>query len=113
MEVSIILSILLAFIGGISCSEASESNGTNPTAKFYERIQSFPIVLYQCYRNGTVLETGACHYYFGAVGMELLETAIVLRPLFGKFKNGTARSSKKVNFSNLLQSGVQDCICKG
>lgn len=41
MDVAIILSILLAFIGGKSCSEASESNSTNPTAKFYEVMRAF------------------------------------------------------------------------
>ncbi|KAM7314810.1 uncharacterized protein ISCGN_004594 [Ixodes scapularis] len=97
MKVSVTLSILLAFIGGKSCSEASESNGTNPTAKFYERIQSFPIILYQCFRNGTVLETGhaiiTSALWDGTSGNTDCAQATIW-----EIQNGTAGSSKKSTF---------------
>uniref|UniRef100_A0A147BEN1 Putative secreted protein n=1 Tax=Ixodes ricinus TaxID=34613 RepID=A0A147BEN1_IXORI len=97
MKVSITLSILLACISQILCSQASESNSTNPTAKFYERIQSFPIVLYQCYRNGTVLETGhaiiTSALWDGTSGDSDCAQATIW-----EIQNGTARSSKQSTF---------------
>ncbi|EEC11037.1 hypothetical protein IscW_ISCW019299 [Ixodes scapularis] len=109
MKVSVTLSILLAFIGGKSFSEASESNGTNPTAKFYERIQSFPIILYQCFRNGTVLETGhaiiTSALWDGTSGNNDCAQATIW-----EIQNGTAGSSKNPFLASALGCAITGMV---
>ncbi|KAM7314809.1 uncharacterized protein ISCGN_004593 [Ixodes scapularis] len=97
MNSSFTLSILLVFVVGIIRLEASKSSDTNPTAKFFERIQYIPILLYQCYSNGTVYETAQSYLtsslFDGTSGTEDYDLATSW-----EVQKGRPKSSKTVTY---------------
>ncbi|XP_040072323.1 uncharacterized protein LOC115331266 [Ixodes scapularis] len=93
-----VLSILLVLYGGISCAQAGTSKGKSPTAKFYERMQYIPFIWYQCYRNGSFLETPNTIITSGLWDGTSGNNECAKNTIWEIF-NGTARSSTTTTFS--------------